>query len=72
MILFCSTLILSADKVDVEDGGQALIAEINDNMTTEDEDGVFVRIQSWDENKNHTLFRSAMGKKVTVVVLVGE
>lgn len=55
-----------------EDGGCALIWEAGpDQVTPPDENpdaGMFVRLQSWDENKNHDTLRKMVGRKVKITV----
>lgn len=52
-------------KCDKEDGGQALISSIEGQ-----DDFFFVRLQSWDENCEHSTMKSLEGKKVRVTVEV--
>ena len=49
-----------------EDGGQAMIAAIEDENVPE----FFVRLQSWSEEspRRHTVMRSLAGKRVRVTV----
>jgi hypothetical protein len=54
-----------------EDGGQALIAEVGDVVGNKDSE-FFVRLQSWDENREHPEMNSFKGKKVRVTVEVIE
>lgn len=49
-----------------EDSGAALVAQIDD----EKEDGLFVKIQSWDEDCLHTDASALTGKQVRVTVEV--
>lgn len=50
-----------------EDGGRALIAQIE---SENEEDDVFVRIQSWSDDRTHTVMNSIQGKKVRVTIEV--
>lgn len=50
--------------VDIEDGGRAKILSLDDNS----EVGLFVRVQSWDETKEHKDFNQLLGKRVRVTV----
>jgi hypothetical protein len=61
-------VIEAVPEVNVEDGGCAKIAEIceDDNQ----DNGVFVRFQSWSEEHNHDLFDKFIGKKVRVTIEV--
>ena len=54
--------------IEKEDGGCAMIATISDD----DETGVFIRVQSWDDNKEHEDFKSLIGKKVRITIEVIE
>ena len=47
-----------------EDGGQAMIAAIEDENVPE----FFVRLQSWSEERRHIVMRSLAGKRVRVTV----
>lgn len=78
------TKIILTGKVDCdkEDGGRALIASIEDQVeppfvptvfdNPEDSCEFFVRLQSWDDGKEHTLMKSIQGKKVRVTIEVIE
>lgn len=52
-----------------EDGGMALIAE-NIEHNPGAPNGMFVRLQSWDETKQHTVLWDFAGRKVRVTVEV--
>lgn len=52
-----------------EDGGLALIAE-NIEHDPDALNGMFVRLQSWDDAKQHKTLRAFAGKKVRVTVEV--
>jgi hypothetical protein len=54
--------------IEREDGGCAMIGTISDNADV----GMFVRIQSWDEGKEHKDFKSLLGKKIRVTIEVVE
>lgn len=47
-----------------QDGGQAKIAEINDAGP------LFVRLQSWDETREHAAFAEFEGKRVRITIEV--
>ncbi len=49
-----------------EDGGMAKI------LTTDSQGNLFVRLQSWDEEKIHPELKSMVGKKVRITVEVVE
>jgi len=55
-----------------EDGGQALICESMkiDTMNSDDENGMFVILQSWDEDTVHTDLNSLIGKRVKITIEV--
>ena len=58
-------------KWDKEDGGMARIATIDDMVGGSDPDrGLFVRVQSWDETKEHLLAKKLTGKKVKITIEV--
>jgi ribulose bisphosphate carboxylase small subunit len=54
------------DGFDSEDGGKALIHHVNSG--DDEENGLFVRLHSWDESRKHEVFSSLVGKKVRVTV----
>lgn len=49
-----------------EDGGMALIGEIHE----ENDSQMFVRVQSWADDKQHTDIAPFLGKRVRVTVEV--
>ncbi len=60
---------IDKENTDTEDGGQALITTIDFRDTPEEEDnGVFVRIQSWDENCKHEEFKKFEGHKIRITI----
>jgi hypothetical protein len=52
--------------VQTEDGGQAKIVTLAQHP--EDENGMFVKIQSWDETLKHEEFEKFVGRKVKVTI----
>jgi len=50
----------------MEDGGQAVICEIHGTHN----DNLFVRLQSWDEDRRHEQLKPFVGKKVMIIVEV--
>lgn len=67
MKLFVGQGILKPEDVDVEDGGCAKIISIEPP-----EGCFFVRLQSWDETREHTIFNKMLGRKVRVTVEILE
>lgn len=57
-------VMVGAVKAKPEDGGQALIAEIDDPRHPR----LFVRIHSWDESRAHPELNLLNGKKVEVTI----
>lgn len=53
-----------------EDSRMAMIVQIDDNE--EYDNGMFVRIQSWDETKQHADASRMLGKRVRVTVEIIE
>jgi hypothetical protein len=55
-----------------EDGGCALIADIDEEATIPNDGSFFVRLQSWSEAKppRHTTLESLAGKKVRIIIEV--
>ncbi len=56
---------LKKKDVSVEDGGQAMVS---DPFSTNGDNGMFVRIQSWDEKKKHEDFKKFQGRKIRVTI----
>ncbi len=59
------------ESIDIEDSGCAKILHISDG--TQSDDGLFIRLQSWKDDKNHEAFDSLVngaleGKKIKVTV----
>lgn len=52
------------EQVDVEDGGMAMIGQPDEESLHP----FFVKLQSWDETKQHTTFKNFIGKRVRVTV----
>lgn len=70
-------LVFSTQKLELsrEDGGCALIGEVCDDdilRGSEAPSEVFVRIQSWDDDRLHPTIRQLEGKRVRVTVEVIE
>lgn len=55
-------------EVDVEDGGRAKILHVDDGDS--DEEGVFVRVQSWSEAGDHAALDPLVGQRLRVTVEV--
>ena len=56
----------------IQDGGMAHIIETEGYSPTDDVDVtcLFVRFQSWDDNKEHALMNSLDGKKIRITIEV--
>jgi hypothetical protein len=60
---------IDKENTNTEDGGQAVITTMEFRDTPEDEDnGMFVRIQSWDENCKHEEFKKFEGRKIRITI----
>jgi hypothetical protein len=55
-----------------DDGGQALIAEVETSEFANDDEGFFVRLHSWSERHVHEVAEKLQGKRVRVTVEVIE
>lgn len=66
--------IMKPIDIAVEDGGMAKIWQPTENEDPKqpDDAGVFVRLQSYDENGAHELFNNLMGKLVRITVEIVE
>jgi len=54
------------DNLRREDGGMAVIEDVG--MDGVEDNGIFVRVQSWDETKKHKEFNALIGKRVRVTI----
>jgi len=57
--------LLSSD-IETEDGGQAKIIAMS--QSPEEDNGMFVKIQSWDETLKHEEFEKFVGRKVKIII----
>ena len=64
------SLVIAFERVlgepDRDDGGRALIQQFDDAA----DDGLFVRLQSWSEKKEHPAMEALIGKRVRITVEV--
>jgi len=51
--------------IDIEDGGRAMIAHMDDSDPNEK---MFIRIQSWDDTKEHLKMKQLYGATVRVTI----
>lgn len=70
MKIVLETAIFGLENLQREDGGCALIESIG--TEGDEETGIFVRVQSWDETKEHKDFNALKGKRVRVTIEVVE
>lgn len=76
MKLFEVEQVVTRADIETEDGGCAKIMTFSGEETCtdaehqnfEDPDGMFVRVQSWSDFKQHTDFDKMVGKRVKVTV----
>jgi len=57
---------INKENTDVEDGGQAIITHITE--PTDTDNGMFIRIQSWDEQLKHEEFKKFEGRKIRITI----
>ncbi len=69
--IFTETMFIDGDLIASEDGGRALIVD-DDGRYTRGDDHMFVRLQSWDDDCQHPLLKSLIGKKVKITIEVVE
>ena len=62
-IIVCT---LESDEIRVEDSGQAKIFSASQDDV--DENGMFFRVCSWDQNKIHSEFNNFIGKKIKITI----
>lgn len=53
-------------ELEFEDGNNFVAYRISDN--TEKDDGIYVKMCSWDETKNHLDFKKFVNKKIKVTI----
>lgn len=70
MKIILETPIFGLENLRREDSGCALIEDVGTDGV--EDNGVFVRIQSWDETKEHKDFNALKGKRVRVTIEVVE
>ena len=58
--------VLDAKYMDNEDGGQFHSFSVNNNP--DEENGIYVRLCSWDENGNHEEFNKFINRKVKITI----
>jgi hypothetical protein len=66
MLIFQS---MQVEELKYEDGRCAAILEVDDDET-EEPDGIWVKVISWSEKKDHVLLESAIGKRVLATVQI--
>jgi len=62
-IIVCT---LKERDVDTEDGGQAKI--FSTSLNEDEDNGMFVKVCSWDENNNHDEFNKFIGRKIKITI----
>ena len=67
------TATITRREVDVEDSGCAMIAhpsECKGQKRDEEQSGMFVRLHSWSDSKDHSELKQFIGKKIRITVEV--
>jgi hypothetical protein len=57
------------DTVDSEDSGMALIGELTAPTETGTDGMFFLRLQSYDETRQHVTMRALMGKRLHITIV---
>ena len=57
---------ISTSNIDIEDGGRYFGILLCDN--SEEENGMYVKICSWDENRKHTDFNKFKNRKIKITI----
>lgn len=68
--VFETTTIVLPESIEREDGGCAKILEVDNVNDPLGGDSLFVRIQSWDDDANHPVMDSMVGKRIRVTIEV--
>jgi hypothetical protein len=55
-------------SIDKQDGGQALIVELHATGTEGDQEGLFVRVQSWSTTADHVALNALLRSGFTVTI----
>ena len=53
-----------------EDGGRALLTELEVEESEDKDNGMFVIVQSWDENKEHSEIRPFLDREITISIKI--
>lgn len=61
---------VEAHHLKSEDSGHALLLNDIGGTELEGDSSMFVRIQSWDDTKEHPLLNSLVGKKIRITIEV--
>ena len=69
--VFTETMFIDGDLVASEDGGRALIVD-DDGREPRGDEHMFVRLQSWDNDRQHSLLKSLIGKTVKITIEIVE
>lgn len=69
-IIYQELVDIDAKDFKSEDGGMALILDDLGGIEVHGDDCLFVRLQSWDDDKKHPLMNSLIGKKVRITIEV--
>lgn len=69
-IVYHELLDVEAKDLKSEDGGMALILNNLGGIEVHGDGCLFVRLQSWDDDKNHSLMNSLAGKTVRITIEV--
>jgi hypothetical protein len=62
--------VFSLDKI--EDNNQARISEFCDVSEIDQENGILLRIISWDKKKKHKIFNNFVGRKVKITIEIDD
>lgn len=54
--------------IDTEDGGCAIICQVERKREKEEDPCMFVRLQSWDDSKKHVEIKKFIGRKVKITI----
>lgn len=56
------------DRADREDGGRALITQPDIVQGDRGDDGFFLRLQSWSEDKEHPTLLALLGRRLRITI----
>lgn len=67
-IIYIIEDLVDPEHIRSEDGGQAAMIPLVKEGEKDNDNGMFVMLQSWDDKKEHSDFRTFVGRKVRITI----